>query len=84
MILLIISSALLALFISIICFSCTIQIERVKKQQMGWISGKTKYLDEELEKSFYQRYIYPSIHKLQKNINKSKSVKKSSAGSARL
>ena len=67
---LVISAAVLALLVTILCFSRTIQKETVKKQQLNWINGETKYLDEELEKSFFQRYISPAFRKVQNNLNK--------------
>lgn len=82
---LVISASLLALLVTVSCFSKTIRIETVKKHQLNWINGKTKYLDEELEKSFFQRYISPAFKKMQNNLNKlPKSGKRGPAKNSRL
>lgn len=56
----IISSSALALLLSLCCFSGFINEEKTKRQQLKWIKGEKRYyFDEELEKSFYQRFIFP-------------------------
>lgn len=56
----IISSSALALLLSLCCFSGSINEEKTKRQQLKWIKGEKRYyFDEELEKSFYQRFIFP-------------------------
>lgn len=85
MIVLVVSASLLALFLTLACFSGIITKEKIKKKQIDWISGKTRYLDEELEKSFFQRYIYPAMQKMQKEMSKpQKTNKKVSVSNQRL
>ncbi|MHB1315735.1 MAG: type II secretion system F family protein [Christensenellales bacterium] len=79
MVLLIGSTSVFTMLITIVCFSKTIQRETIKKQQLKWIRGETQYLDEELEKSFYQRFINPLWKKLLLSVSKlNKSGKKGS------
>lgn len=59
--LLVISVSILAMLITLICFSGIIRSEMTKKQQLKWMHKETVYFDEELEKSFYQRFIDPAL-----------------------
>ena len=70
MVFLVVSSSVLTMFLTILCFSKTVKSEVVKKQQLKWIRGESKYIDEELEKSFFQRYISPVWKKVSLNFLK--------------
>lgn len=58
---LVISASIMALLITLICCSGVIHRETVKKRQLKWMHKETIYIDEELEKSFYQRFIDPAL-----------------------
>lgn len=79
MLILAISSAALASLISLCFFYDTINKEIVKRQQLKWIKGDNRYVfDEELEKSFFQRFFVPFWQKLLSLLSKlSKSTKDS-------
>jgi tight adherence protein C len=63
---LILSSSALAFLLVMIMFSSTVGAEFIKRRRLNVIKGGTHYLDEELEKDFYQRYFEPVVKKLQK------------------
>ncbi len=91
MVLLVASSSLLAMFLTIICFSKTIETASVKKKQLKWIRGESEYgyIDEELEKSLFQRYVFPIWKRLLDGLSKlfqknRKSSEKSAERNSRL
>ncbi len=64
MIFLIVSFSIFTVFLTILCFSGTVKSEIAKKQQLEWMGTGVRYIDDELEKSFYQRYIFPVWKKI--------------------
>ena len=70
MIFLVISFSSFVFLITMSCFSKIIINETAKKKQLRWIRGDAKYIDEELEKSFYQRFILPVWKKVIVGISK--------------
>jgi tight adherence protein C len=67
---LILSSSALAFLLIMILFSSTVEAEFIKRRRINAIKGGTSYLDEELEKDFYQRYFEPVLKRLKKGIDK--------------
>jgi len=63
MFLLVTSTSALALLITLVCFRETISRETVKKKRLKAFGGRPAYLDEELEKSFFQRYFASILKK---------------------
>ena len=59
--LLVASSSAFALLVTLACCRETIIRETVKKQRLRRLSGQPVYLDEELEKSFYQRFVHTAL-----------------------
>ncbi|MFZ5974777.1 MAG: type II secretion system F family protein [Bacillota bacterium] len=70
MALLIASTSILALLVTLICCRETIRREAIKKQQLKWIRKDTLYVDEELEKSFYQRFISTALKRALAQLSK--------------
>ena len=64
------SSSILAVFLTILCFSATVKNEIAKKRQLEWLRTGSRYIDDELEKSFFQRYISPVLRKIPANFSK--------------
>lgn len=61
MVLLVASTSAFALLVTLACCREAIVRETVKKQRLKALGGRPVYLDEELEKSFYQRYISTAL-----------------------
>ena len=68
MVFLIISSAALSFMLVLVCFSNTVEAEITKRHRLQHIKGGAHYLDEELEKNFFERYLSPVIKKLKKGV----------------
>jgi len=86
----IISISITVFLLTMVLFSNTIVKETHKKQQLGSMRQEIRYLDEELEKSFVQRFVTPiwkkMILKFSKVANKSqrKSTKKKKTSNVKL
>ncbi|OQB25555.1 MAG: Bacterial type II secretion system protein F domain protein [Firmicutes bacterium ADurb.Bin182] len=70
MVFLVLSSSAFAVLLVLILFSGTVEAEILKRRRLNSIKEKKHYLDEDLEKSFYQRFIEPAFLKIKKTIEK--------------
>ena len=83
MIILVGSSALLALLITLIIFRNTIRREAVKHQQIERLQGRSPDWDDELSKSFGERVLVPAWNKLTGVFSKIAKRRKSGKGRAK-
>ena len=65
------SAALLAFLISIIGMQGRLRKERVKGQQIGWLSDQSNFWDEDLNKNLWERLIMPVLAKVRMRMKKS-------------
>ena len=70
MIIMIISIAGFMFLLTLLIFGKTIRAENFKRDQMRAMRNEVKYLDEELEKTFFQRFIQPIWKKMAKGLSR--------------
>ena len=80
MIFLVVSSSILAILLTILCFSATLKTEIAKKQKLERMRAGSRYIDDELEKSFFQRYISPVWKRISANFIKRSPQSRKSSG----
>ncbi len=87
MVIMIISIAGFMFLLTLLIFGKTLRAESYKRDQMRAMRNEVKYLDEELEKPFFQRFIQPLWKKMAKGLSRMasrmnrKSGKKNNANS---
>jgi len=80
MTILVVSSAILALMLTLILFQNVIRREKVKHQQIEWLQGRSPEWDEELSKSFWERVLLPVWNRVVRNFSKLSKSRKSNRG----
>jgi tight adherence protein C len=54
----------------LLCFSDTIKRQKIKDRYIKQLKNEEVYLDQELQKSLYQRFIDPILNKIKKRVNR--------------
>ncbi len=67
---LVVSVSTFIFVLALLCFSDTVKRHRIKDRYIRQLKNEDVYLDQELEKSLYQRFIDPVLHKIKRRVNR--------------
>jgi tight adherence protein C len=56
--------------LAMLCFSDSLKRQRIKNRYIKQLKNEDVYLDQELEKSLYQRFVDPVLNKVKKRVNR--------------
>jgi tight adherence protein C len=56
--------------LALLCFSDSLKRQRIKSRYIKQLKNEDVFLDQELEKSLYQRFIDPVLNKVRKRVNR--------------
>ena len=67
---LVVSVSALIFVLALLCFSDTLKRHRIKDRYIKQLKNEDVYLDQELGKSLYQRFVDPVLYRIKKRINR--------------